>query len=273
MTEYWQTAWLIGLTLITVALAAVVALDLKREWRRTSDPRIRRLIRDALQEQQLEQETGSHRIEVARAEPDPEVVSAIHAHLAAEPDTAPTPSAAMRDPDAPAPRPSDLLVPPPMVGPDTLRDWLIHYRQDREAWTEVVEAFYTRAAQDPEIADYFGGVDWPELKSHFLAALLLVTHSGVTRALPAAMAARHAGVRNSTGDPITPVIFDRTIGVLVDVLREREVPADTLAQLGRAVGPFRMAIAREKVQTPEQRARAAWPEWRGQRPSVTNGDS
>jgi hemoglobin len=272
MTEYWQTAWLIGLTLITVALAAVVALDLKREWRRTSDPRIRRLIRDALQEQQLEQETGSHRIEVARAEPDPEVVSAIHAHLAAEPDTAPTPSAAMRDPDAPAPRPSDLLVPPPMVGPDTLRDWLIHYRQDREAWTEVVEAFYTRAAQDPEIADYFVGVDWPRLQRHFTAALVLLTHTGVTRDLPATAARWHSDVCNSDGDPITPDIFDAVIETLVGVLRDYDVPEDTLGQLAVTVAPFRMAIARMPAPAAEATARAAWPSWRDQRgPSVNDG--
>jgi hypothetical protein len=268
MTEYWQNAWLIGLTLTLVALAIVVALDLKREWSRTADPRLRRLIADALQERELEQETGSHpmpKLEALMAEPAPwdETVQADRFEPA-EPATEPTPSA------------GDLLVGPPMVGQDTLRDWLIHYRKDGDVWSDVVREFYRRAAGAPTVADYFGGhvttdgeID-PALQRHFTAALVLITHTGVTRGLPAIAAGWHNGVRNSAGDPITPEVFDAVTATLVGVLRDFDVPDAALEQLGATVAPFRMAIARERVPSPEQRARAEWPAWRGQRgPSVT----
>jgi hemoglobin len=273
--------WLWTLTGVVACLTVLTALDLSRAWHRTASATARQLVRNAVQEAELEHVTGAHRVEPASPlpgaagastspTPDPEIAAAIATAFRremAEPTTGPLEELHM-------PSPSDLLAPPPMVGGDTLRDWLIHYRQTPEAWMDVVQEFYDRAAQDEEIADYFVGVDWPELKRHFMAALVLVTHSGVTRALPATMAARHAGVRNSAGDPITPAIFDRTIGILAGVLADYDVPAATLDQLGPVIAPFRMAIARERVnRTPnptevrpgDAAARATWPEWREQR--------
>jgi hypothetical protein len=149
------------------------------------------------------------------------------------------------------PRPTDILVGPPMVGGDTLRDWLIHYRQSSDAWSDVVREFYRRAASVPAVADYFGGVPItvageisPELQRHFTATLLIITHSGVTRAMPATMSARHRHVRNSNGDPITDAIFSAVIGTLVDVLRDAGVPESALDQLGATVAPFRAALVR-----------------------------
>lgn len=263
MTEYWQNAWLIGLTLIMVIVIAVVSLDLKREWRRTSDPRIRRLIREALQTAELEQETGSLPVVQVHAEPEPDpVVTAAIRSALAEPDTGPVRH----------PRADEFLAPPPMVGNDTLRDWLVHYRNSPEAWMDVTRKFYDRAADVPEVADYFVGVDWPRLKRHFMAALVLLTHTGVTRDLPAIAARWHSDVRNSNGDPITPDIFDAVIDTLVGVLRDFDVPEDTLGQLAVTVAPFRMAIARVPAPAAEATARAAWPSWRDQRGGSVTGD-
>lgn len=259
------TVWLFALTFLVLALTVLVALDLRRAWHRTASSEARRLIAEAAQEVELEHITASTTIQ--RPEPDPEMVAAIQAAMT-EPATEPTPNANMRNPA------TELLVPPPMIGGDTLRDWLIHYRKAPEAWTDVTREFYRRAAGVPEVADYFTGVDWPALQRHFTAALILITHTGVSRDLPATAARWHYDVRNSANDPITPEVYDAVIQTLVDVLRDFDVPEDALAQLGRTVAPFRMAIARVPARdvpelAGEARARAVWPTWSDQRGSAS----
>lgn len=274
MSSYWILAWLGALSVLMVALTALVALDLKRHWR-VPEERIRMLVARALQTAELEHMTGPIPVQRAgRTEPDRPPAGAAGASMTYDPQTT-----EVSDPTTgPArhPRADELLAPPPMVGGDTLRDWLIHYRNSPEAWADVTREFYNRAAGAPAVADYFVGVDWPRLQRHFTAALVLLTHSGVTRELPATAARWHSDVRNSDGDPITPDIFDAVIETLVGVLRDYDVPEDTLGQLAVTVAPFRMAIARQRVnQAPnpgaEVTARAAWPSWRDQRgPSVTD---
>jgi truncated hemoglobin YjbI len=232
------TAWLIGLSVVTGALIVLVALDLKRQWSRPTEERVRMLVARALQTAEVEAATSPRGVPVqrdGRAEPERPPAGAAGASM----------FDAVTPPITRYPRPSDILAPPPMIGDDTLRDWLVHYRKDREVWQQVVEEFYARAAQVPAVADYFVGVDWPRLKNHFLAALLIITHTGVTRAMPATMSARHATVRNSNGDPITEDIFTGVINTLVDVLRDVDVPDDALNQLGRTVAPFRAALVRK----------------------------
>jgi len=263
-----MTAWLIGLTVLVVALTVLVALDLKRHWDRTASHLARRLVANAMAEAELEAlVTGSQ--EIVRPAPTAEPVT--------EPERPPTGAAgaslfeedktgdrlppwrtgvpvhrgqlaAVGVPDY-GPRPSDLLVGPPMVGNDTLRDWLIHYRQTPETWAEVVAEFYSRAAGVPEVADYFVGVDWPRLKNHFMATLVIITHTGVIRAMPARMSTLHRDVRNSEGQPITEPIFDAVIGTLVDVLRDFGAPQSALDQLGATVAPFRAALVRVPKET------------------------
>lgn len=254
------TWWLVALSAAVIVLAVVIALLL------TAMDRVRRNARAALLER-TESDVQDATTGPLATRGDPSWTSV------AEPESPESRAAYLTEPsqrtEVRTGRP-DPLAPPPMVGRDTLRDWLIHYRKDGNVWSDVVAEFYNRAAQDPAVADYFGGVDWDHLKKHFMAALVLIAHSGVSHDLPATAARWHADVRNSKGDPITPAIFDATIGVLVGVLRDYDVPEATLEQLGVTVAPFRMAIAREKVQSPEQRARAAWPTWRDQRsPGVT----
>jgi hypothetical protein len=244
--------WLIGLSAWLFLLTFTVALDLRRAYRQSAADLARAM---EVNEAGLEQATGPNPVQRAES----------------------SGYRAAADPDGASPRGSDLLAPPPMIGGDTLRDWLIHYRKAPEAWADVTREFYRRAAAAPAVADYFVGVDWPQLQRHFTAALILITHTGVTRDLPATASRWHHGVRNSHGDPITPQVYDAVINTLVGVLRDFDVPEDALAQLGRTVAPFRMAIARERVPSAEQRAnqaldpsaeqraRATWPAWRDQR--------
>lgn len=240
-----MTWWLVALSAALIVLAVIIALLL------TAMERSRRRARAALLER-TEVDVRSATGPVARLMAEPSQWG-----KTVQPERFATAEIRTERPD--------LLAPPPMVGQDTLRDWLIHYRKDGNVWSDVTRTFYDRAAAAPAVFDYFGGVDWPHLQRHFTAALVLITHSGVSHDLPATAARWHVDVRNSHGDPITPDIFDAVIDTLAGVLRDYDVPEATLGQLGATVAPFRMAIAREKLQSPEQRARAAWPDWHDQR--------
>jgi truncated hemoglobin YjbI len=199
-------------------------------------------------------------------------VAALRALVVDRPDTAAPPAPVeagrhvLRDEheQPPAPQPPahflrderELLAPPPMVGPDTLRTWIKEHHPYRDdAWPLVVAEFYKRAAADPDVADYFRGVDLDVLQQHFMRALILVSHTGVTRGTVNAMKDRHAAVTNSAGEPITAGIYDRVIGVLVDVLREANVPASALAGLVPIADAFRPALVRPAVPTPYPRGR------------------
>jgi hypothetical protein len=144
-----------------------------------------------------------------------------------------------------------LLHGPPIVTdlgiglgePVPLRDWLVHYHPERDnVWAEVVAEFYTEAAGDPDIADYFVDVDLAVLQRHFLAALMMLTGHGLTVGAVRQMQARHAEVRNSRGEPITPEVYDATIGVLATILRRKGVPEPVLAQVQELLEPLREAI-------------------------------
>jgi truncated hemoglobin YjbI len=137
----------------------------------------------------------------------------------------------------------------------TLRDWLVHLHPDRSgAWTDVVRDFYATAAEDPVVGDYFHGVDVDGLQRHFLAALMILTGSGLTVGTYRRMQAKHAGVRNRDGRPITPEVFDAAIGVLVDILRGKGVPGGTLRQVEFVLAPLRTAIARTDPPAPSATA-------------------
>lgn len=143
----------------------------------------------------------------------------------------------------PDPHPTDVLAPPPMIDGVSLRTWLVHHHPSREhVWPEVVAEFYDRAAAVPAVFSYFHGVDLDVLRSHFTAALVIVTHAGATRGAVDLVATRHGGVRNAAGVPITSDVYDAVIGTLVAVLRDARVPEHALAQLGETVAPFRAPI-------------------------------
>jgi truncated hemoglobin YjbI len=143
---------------------------------------------------------------------------------------------------APSRHPSDVLVPAPRIGGVTLRDWLIHHCHRDNVWQDVVTEFYTAAAADPEIAEYFAHIDSMErLQRKFLATLLILTNAGLTVGGLDAMRNRHAGL-NITGD-----VYDRTILVLAEVLESKGVPGAAIEQLLPAVDLLRGAIVATPV--------------------------
>src|SRR5437868_2794150 len=127
-----MTVWLYVLSGLVLVLIVVTALDLKRAWNRTASDLARRLVANAVQEAELERMAGPLPVQRAgRAEPDRPPAGAAGASMP-EPSQwtcSPTTGALVRSR-------KDLLVPPPMVGNDTLRDWLIHYRAAPEAWMD-----------------------------------------------------------------------------------------------------------------------------------------
>ena len=153
------------------------------------------------------------------------------------------------DPPQPPPPPEhrpaapDILAPPPMVDGDTLRDWMVHHhRSNGNVWQSVVGDFYARAAADPEIAAYFVGVDMAELQRHFMRALVVVTHIGLTVRAADALGARHEHLH------IRAEHFDRVVGVLTDVLADYGVPRSAVLQLV----PVTDVLRRRIVTTPER---------------------
>jgi hypothetical protein len=144
-------------------------------------------------------------------------------------------------PAAPPPGPggsklpdSTVLAGPPMIADGvTLRDWLVHYHPDqRNVWAGVAAEFHERLVDHPDVADYFTGVDRAAVQTHFLNALITITGTGVTAGLLDRIRHHHAGVRNSSGEGITPAVFDTAAALLVEVLRARAVPSSADRRLG-----------------------------------------
>lgn len=143
---------------------------------------------------------------------------------------------------------STLLVKAPTVStPDgeiTVRRWL--ETNPSIDGGVVVEQFYQKALEDPAIADYFVDVtDLDKLRRHFLAAVLLVTGSGLTEKTAQAMEDAHRNVRTPHGDPISPEIYDSVIATLAGVLAEHGVPDSAIGQIAEVVGPLKERIAVE----------------------------
>lgn len=134
----------------------------------------------------------------------------------------------------------ELLVAPPQIRGNHLRDWLQHYT--KRSWPDAVREFYGRAASDPEIAPYFHGVALPALQRHFTAAIVLLTNTGLTKGTLRHLAHRHANVRTPDGTPITAEVYNKTVGVLIDILTEWGVPRYALADLSRLIEPLREVI-------------------------------
>jgi hypothetical protein len=79
------------------------------------------------------------------------------------------------------PDPRELLFPPPMVGKDTLKQWLMYRHRDEGVWTKVVSKFYIRALSDYRVLPVFKGYDTNDIQNKFLHTLMIVTDIGVTR--------------------------------------------------------------------------------------------
>lgn len=138
-----------------------------------------------------------------------------------------------------------LLAGPPMIDGSTLRDWLVHHTLRDGVWEDVVVEFYRRAAAEPRVAAYFAGVDLARLQRHFLAALAVLTHTGLQRRTVDRMGVVHRGVTTPDGRPVTGEAWDLVVAILVAVLREHGVPARAVEPLGALLDPLRAVIVVE----------------------------
>lgn len=125
-----------------------------------------------------------------------------------------------------------------MVGQDTLRDWMIHHHiRNADVWQSVVAEFYNRVKRDDEIVQaYFLGVNLEGLQLHFMRALVVVTHIGLTERMANTLAEKHARLH------ITGEHFDRVVGVLLNVLTDYGVPRVAIPQLGNIAATLRRRI-------------------------------
>lgn len=141
----------------------------------------------------------------------------------------------------------DLLLPPATVSVDgnevVLWTWMRHEHSHPDGLVKrVVSRFYAAAAQDPEVASYFHGVDMPVLQAHFVRAFITLADKGLTATGVASLAARHRTVRDTAGRPITPEVFDKVVFALGQAMHAEGIPAATIAQIARMCLPIKMVM-------------------------------
>jgi hypothetical protein len=68
-----------------------------------------------------------------------------------------------------------------------------------------------------------------DVQRHFLRALLILTHTGLTERTANSLAERHASLG------LTPYVYDRTADALVATATRYEVPANAMKTLGRMI--------------------------------------
>jgi len=99
----------------------------------------------------------------------------------------------------------------------------------------AVDDFYGRVVGDPQLTQYFDGVDLRKLRGHQTALLVQVTGG------PAAYSGRDlAAAHDRLG--ITPEDFDRVVGHLVATLTSFGVAAEDIGSVGEALGAHRDEI-------------------------------
>lgn len=123
------------------------------------------------------------------------------------------------------PDPRELLFPPPMVGTQTLKHWLMYSHRDDGVWTRVVHEFYARAASDHRVRPYFEGYDLEDIKRKFLHTLMIVTDIGVNRASAEGLIQKHTHLK------ISGEAYDATINALTKTFNDFGVPRDAVEQM------------------------------------------
>jgi hypothetical protein len=155
----------------------------------------------------------------------------------ATPDQRDDPGASSAPADPDEPEATTVLAGPPLVAEDdgattTLRDWLVHFHPDRDnAWVEVTREFCDTMAVHPDVAGYFPTGQPDALQKHFLAALILITGTGLSAAGLERIRAYHAGVQDGHGRGITPRAYDTAMRILLDLLRAKNIPDSALGEL------------------------------------------
>jgi hemoglobin len=104
-----------------------------------------------------------------------------------------------------------------------------------DAFGLAVESFYRRVLRDPELRQYFAGIDLERLHHHQYAFLAMAV-GGVKGYLGRTMAAAHAGLG------ITDEAFDRVLDHLVSTLAELGMDSRTILDIGSQLLPLRYDI-------------------------------
>ena len=167
----------------------------------------------------------------------------------------PTPTVVAPDPAPVKPTNPDFIDPvitdPPLVHTssgqlDTVGHHLKNFSWKGYSWDEVVFETYRRVLNDRELEPYFHGVkSLNELQRHFVHAIKIVTMDGIKTQTYIYVADKHRLVRDRQGRPITGAAYDKTVGILVDVLTEKGVPQAGVMSLGPVVAQLRRAIVAE----------------------------
>jgi len=100
---------------------------------------------------------------------------------------------------------------------------------------KAVGDFYTRVVADPDLADYFDGVDMVSLRRHQTDMLVAAT-GGPQRYTGQDMAEAHGGLQ------ITDAAFDKVVGHLGATLTAAGAGDDTIGAVVAALSPLRPAI-------------------------------
>lgn len=103
---------------------------------------------------------------------------------------------------------------------------------------KVVDEFYVRVTNDPELAPYFTETDMPALRRHQVAMLSAAT-GGPNLYTGRDVAEAHAHLN------ITEKHFDRVVEHLVDSLSHFDVDSNTIEQVGAVLAPLRPSIVSE----------------------------
>lgn len=139
------------------------------------------------------------------------------------------------------------FLPPPTVRVGdrevVLWTWMRHEHPHPEGLVKrVVRRFYDAAAQDPEVAAYFHGIDMPVLQAHFVRAFVTLADRGMTADDLRTLAHRHETVRDTAGRRITPGVFDKVVIALGGALHAEGIPMATIEQVARMCLPIKSAM-------------------------------
>jgi hemoglobin len=101
--------------------------------------------------------------------------------------------------------------------------------------TKAVDEFYNRVVTDPDLAQFFSGVDMASLRRHQVAMLSVAT-GGPAQYTGRDMETAHAGLG------ITDAHFDRVVEHLAGTLTHLAVDDETISEVAAALTPLRPAI-------------------------------
>jgi hemoglobin len=100
---------------------------------------------------------------------------------------------------------------------------------------DAVDAFYSRVVSDPDVADYFTGIDMVRLRRHQVDMLVSAT-GGPREYTGRDMAAAHHGLN------ITDAAFDKVVGHLGATLAAAGADEESIGAVVAALAPLRSSI-------------------------------